>query len=72
MSDAWTVRRLLEWTTSFLTKKGVEKAWLDADLLLGTDVVAQLPREGLVALRRGDGVQQQRLVQLAVRHGRPE
>jgi release factor glutamine methyltransferase len=34
MSEAWSVRRLLEWTTQFLTKKGVEKAWLDADLLL--------------------------------------
>lgn len=34
MSEAWTVKRLLEWTTPFLTNKGVEKAWLDADLLL--------------------------------------
>lgn len=34
MSEVWTVKRLLEWTTQFLTKKGVEKAWLDADLLL--------------------------------------
>jgi release factor glutamine methyltransferase len=34
MSDVWTVKRLLEWTTQFLTAKGIEKAWLDADLLL--------------------------------------
>jgi release factor glutamine methyltransferase len=34
MSDVWTVKRLLEWTTQFLTGKGIEKAWLDADLLL--------------------------------------
>jgi release factor glutamine methyltransferase len=34
MSEVWTIRRLLEWTSQFLTKKGVEKAWLDADLLL--------------------------------------
>src|SRR5207248_1415963 len=34
MSDVWTIKRLLEWTTQFLAKKGVEKAGLDADLLL--------------------------------------
>lgn len=34
MSEVWTIRRLLEWTTQFLSKKGVEKAGLDADLLL--------------------------------------
>lgn len=34
VEEVWSVRRLLEWTTPFLSKKGVEKAWLDADLLL--------------------------------------
>jgi release factor glutamine methyltransferase len=35
MSDApWTVKRLREWTTPFLAKKGVERPSLDADLLL--------------------------------------
>jgi release factor glutamine methyltransferase len=34
MSDVWTIKKLREWTTQFLAKKGVEKAGLDADLLL--------------------------------------
>ena len=34
MSEIWTIKRLREWTTQFLAKKGVEKAGLDADLLL--------------------------------------
>jgi release factor glutamine methyltransferase len=34
MAEVWTIKRLLEWTTQFLSKKGIEKAWLDADLLL--------------------------------------
>src|SRR5262249_31803895 len=34
MSEVWTIKRLLEWTTQFLSKKGVERAGVDADLLL--------------------------------------
>src|SRR4051794_33415988 len=34
MAEVWTIKRLLDWTTQFLDKKGVPKAWLDADLLL--------------------------------------
>ena len=30
----WTIRRLLEWTTSFLERKGNEDARLEAQLLL--------------------------------------
>jgi release factor glutamine methyltransferase len=33
-SEAWTVRRLLEWTEDFLRKKGVEAARLEAQILL--------------------------------------
>jgi release factor glutamine methyltransferase len=33
-SEAWTVRRLLEWTEDFLRKKGVESARLEAQILL--------------------------------------
>lgn len=32
--DIWTVQRILQWTTSFLTDKGVEGARLEAELLL--------------------------------------
>jgi release factor glutamine methyltransferase len=32
--EAWTVRRLLEWTEDFLRKKGVEAARLEAQILL--------------------------------------
>src|SRR3954469_1940672 len=35
MSEApWTVRRLLEWTTQFFTKKEVESPRLSAEMLL--------------------------------------
>ncbi len=34
MSEVWTIKKLREWTTQFLTKKGIERASLDADLLL--------------------------------------
>ena len=34
MSEVWTVKKLREWTAQFLAKKGIEKAGLDADLLL--------------------------------------
>ena len=33
-ADVWTVRRILEWTTSFLKQKGVESPRLEAELLL--------------------------------------
>lgn len=33
-SEAWTVLRLLEWTTEFFKKKGSESARLDAEILL--------------------------------------
>jgi release factor glutamine methyltransferase len=39
--DVWTIRRVLEWTASDLSKRGVESARLDAEVLLahalGTD-----------------------------------
>jgi release factor glutamine methyltransferase len=34
MSEAWTVRRILEWTTSYFTRKGVDAPRLSAELLL--------------------------------------
>ena len=41
----WTVRRLLEWTTGFFTRKQVDSPRLSAELLLGH--VLNLPRIGL-------------------------
>jgi release factor glutamine methyltransferase len=35
MTDAWTVGRLLEWTTDYLNQHGADSARLDAELLLG-------------------------------------
>jgi release factor glutamine methyltransferase len=35
-SEIWTVKRLLEWTTEFFQKKGLESPKLDADILLAT------------------------------------
>lgn len=32
--DAWTIRRLLEWTTGFFSRKGVDSPRLSAELLL--------------------------------------
>ena len=32
--EAWTVLRLLEWTTDFFKKRGCESARLDAEVLL--------------------------------------
>ena len=32
--DVWTVQRILQWTTGYLTEKGVESARLEAELLL--------------------------------------
>ncbi len=34
MSEVWTIRRVLGWTTGFFTEKGVESARLDAELLV--------------------------------------
>jgi len=34
VSGPWTVRRLLEWTSSFFTRKGVDAPRLSAELLL--------------------------------------
>ena len=34
MGDAWTVRRILEWTTAFFTRKTVDAPRLSAELLL--------------------------------------
>lgn len=33
-TEAWTVRRLLEWTTDFFEKKGIETPRLEAEILL--------------------------------------
>ncbi|MDO4586186.1 MAG: peptide chain release factor N(5)-glutamine methyltransferase [Planctomycetia bacterium] len=33
-SDVWTIQRLLEWTTDYLTKQGSESARLEAEVLL--------------------------------------
>lgn len=41
-ADRWTIRRLLTWTTEFLTKKGAESPRLDAEVLLAH--VLQWPR----------------------------
>src|SRR5687768_15254713 len=43
--EVWTVRRLLEWTGSFLARKGVDSPRLAAELLLSH--VLGLPRIGL-------------------------
>jgi release factor glutamine methyltransferase len=43
MSDTvWTVQRLIEWTTQFLTRKGIDPARLSAELLLAH--VLAIPR----------------------------
>src|SRR5687768_16546547 len=36
-ADAWTVRRVLEWTTQHLKKHGSETPRLDAEILLAYD-----------------------------------
>ncbi|MCR9200281.1 MAG: peptide chain release factor N(5)-glutamine methyltransferase [Planctomycetaceae bacterium] len=33
-NDVWTVQRILQWTTGYLTERGVESARLEAELLL--------------------------------------
>jgi release factor glutamine methyltransferase len=44
-TDAWTVRRLLEWTAAFFTRKHVDSPRLSAELLLSH--VLGIPRIGL-------------------------
>src|ERR1044071_2661605 len=34
MSETWTVRRILEWTTGFFTRKNIDSPRLSAELLL--------------------------------------
>ena len=34
MTETWTVKRLLEWTTDFFKQKGIESARLEAEILL--------------------------------------
>ncbi len=41
MSETWTVKRLLEWTTDFLKKQGRESARLDAEILLAAALGCQ-------------------------------
>src|ERR1041384_4681764 len=41
-TEQWTVRRLLEWTSGYFTRKGVEAPRLSAELLLGH--VLKVPR----------------------------
>ena len=36
MSETWTVRRMIDWITSDLTKRGIDSARLDADLLVAS------------------------------------
>src|SRR5690349_21961761 len=36
MSETWTVRRMIDWITGDLTKRGIDSARLDADLLVCT------------------------------------
>src|SRR5687767_16012585 len=45
MSEAWTVRRILEWTTGYFTRKNVDAPRLSAELLLSH--VLSSPRIGL-------------------------
>src|SRR5687768_4372103 len=42
MTETWTVRRILEWTTGFFTRKGIDSPRLSAELLLGH--VLSVPR----------------------------
>jgi release factor glutamine methyltransferase len=42
MPEAWTVRRILEWTTGYFTRKNVDSARLSAELLLAH--VLSVPR----------------------------
>ncbi len=45
MQPAWTVLKVIQWTTGYLREKGVEGARRDAEILLGA--VLQLDRVGL-------------------------
>ena len=62
MPEAWTVRRILEWTTGFFTRKDIDSPRLSAELLLAhvlgvprirlyTDYERELKDEQLAALR---------------------
>ena len=62
MPEAWTVRRILEWTTSFFTRKGIDGPRLSAELLLAhvmgvprirlyTDYERRLADDQLTAMR---------------------
>jgi len=62
MPEAWTVRRILEWTTGFFTRKGIDSPRLSAELLLAhvlgvprirlyTDYERVLKDEQLAAMR---------------------
>lgn len=41
MSETWTVKRLLEWTTDFLKKQGCDSPRLDAEILLAATLSCQ-------------------------------
>ena len=62
MPEAWTVRRILEWTTNYFTRKNIDSPRLSAELLLAhvlsspriklyTDYDRVLPDDRLAALR---------------------
>jgi len=69
--ETWTVRRLLEWTTPFFSRKEVDSPRLSAELLLAH--VLKVPRIKLYTdyeriLGEGDLTQYRALVQRAVEH----
>jgi len=53
MSEVWTVKRLLEWTTQFLTNKGVEKSVARRRPAAGARAGVEAHRAA-DAVRRGD------------------
>jgi release factor glutamine methyltransferase len=69
--EAWTVRRLLEWTTPFFTRREVDSPRLSAELLLAH--VLKVPRIKLYTdyervLAEGDLTRYRGLVQRAAEH----
>jgi release factor glutamine methyltransferase len=69
--EAWTVRRLLEWTTPFFSRKEVDSPRLSAELLLAH--VLKAPRIKLYTdyeriLEEADLIQYRALVQRAAEH----
>ncbi|HEV8292003.1 MAG TPA: peptide chain release factor N(5)-glutamine methyltransferase [Tepidisphaeraceae bacterium] len=69
--ETWTVRRLLEWTTPFFSRKEVDSPRLSAELLLAH--VLKVPRIKLYTdyeriLEEGDLAQYRALVQRAAEH----